>query len=160
MNLDESTSHPASTTPASTQTHTLLRRKAFSGMLSEALCSRAKRISERRPPASPSSVRRRTTSTTAATPKFSVIAEESEVDTTTRASSSFRSPSVSLVTSQVDSASTLGAANSNRNTIDPDEIPFARRARLAGKSFRGGKHDGELIFSTFSVPSSLTKLCH
>ncbi|EAU84604.2 hypothetical protein CC1G_00123 [Coprinopsis cinerea okayama7 len=67
----------------------LLRRKTLAGMLSEALCSRARKVSERR-----------------GTPKSS------------RSSTPPGAP-----------------------FIDEDEVPFARRAREAGRTFRGGKHD-------------------
>ncbi|KAG5653872.1 hypothetical protein H0H81_009694 [Sphagnurus paluster] len=73
-----------------------LRRHTLAGMLSEALCSRARRVSERRPSgaASPASTPRRTPE--AKTP-----------------------------------------------VVDEDETPFGRRARELGKSFSGGKRDGE-----------------
>lgn len=71
----------------------VLRRKTLAGMLSEALCSRARKVSERR-----------------GTPRTS-------------------------------GRSTPRVAQA---TVDEDEVPFARRAREAGRSFRGGKQDGEL----------------
>ncbi|KAH6915168.1 hypothetical protein BKA70DRAFT_1383297 [Coprinopsis sp. MPI-PUGE-AT-0042] len=70
----------------STDADRLLRRKTLAGMLSEALCSRARKVSERRSPRS-------------------------------------------------SGASTPGGI------FDDDEVPFARRAREAGRYFRGGKHD-------------------
>jgi len=76
----------------------LIKRKALAGMLSEALCSRARKVSERKWTPKSSG---------ASTPKeggvFSMFSQEEE-----------------------------------------DEVPFARRAREAGRVFRGGKHDGEL----------------
>ncbi|CAA7269359.1 unnamed protein product [Cyclocybe aegerita] len=123
----------------------ILRRKAFAGMLSEALCSRAKRVSEMRPPP-----RRRPSLSSSSSPtsssslKFSVIPEEPQP-------SSNAKPSVSLVTSDDDSSSPSSESSpssgstlrssANEDPADPAEIPFARRARLAGRSFRGGKHD-------------------
>ncbi|PPR04630.1 hypothetical protein CVT26_015009 [Gymnopilus dilepis] len=120
----------------------ILRRKAFAGMLSEALCSRAKRVSETRP--SSSARRRRPASPPR---RFSVIAEETEGQATTAdqlSSSAPSSPTISLVTSeqQVDQPE------------DEFEIPFARRARLAGKSFRGGKHDDISVIVAVISPSS------
>lgn len=58
-----------------------LKRKTLAGMLSEALCSRARRVSERKSPSLPPS------------------------------------------------------------SSEEDEVPFARRAREAGKRFSGGKND-------------------
>ncbi|KAF8645386.1 hypothetical protein AX16_007888 [Volvariella volvacea WC 439] len=79
--LDDSASpNPDGTIPAPvTPTERLLRRRTLAGMLSEALCSRARRVSERK-------------------------------------------------------------ASSNETVLE-DEVPFARRAREAGKAFRGGKTD-------------------
>jgi hypothetical protein len=73
-----------STTSASER---LLRRRTLAGMLSEALCSRARRVSE-----------------------------------------------------MVGRPALAGAQVADIN----DEVPFARRAREQGRSFRGGKNDGEL----------------
>lgn len=70
-----------------------LKRKTLAGMLSEALCSRARRVSER------------------------------------KASFSSSSPLPRPVVDQ------------QHNTKDEDEVPFARRAREAGKRFYGGKND-------------------
>lgn len=67
----------------------LLRRRTLSGMLSEALCSRARHVSERAGRTSPDS-------------KCDSRVQEAE-----------------------------------------EEVPFARRAREQGRSFRGGKNDGE-----------------
>lgn len=73
----------------------VLRRKALAGMLSEALCSRARKVSEQRSPKSSGT-------STPADGIFSAFSQEV-----------------------------------------PDEVPFARRAREAGRVFRGGKQDGE-----------------
>ncbi|PPQ73035.1 hypothetical protein CVT24_001415 [Panaeolus cyanescens] len=88
--------HLASSSSASPSS---LRRKTFAKMLSEALCSRAKRVSERR--GSRSMLRRR---------RPSSIPEEQP-------------------------------HNSQVKEEQEDEIPFARRARMSGKVFRGGKPD-------------------
>jgi hypothetical protein len=86
-------------------TKSLLGRRTLAGMLSEALCSRARTVSERRP----------RTTTPALTPK-------STPDTDVR---------------------TAEAGNEVRTDgNDDDEVPFARRAREQGKTFRGGKIDG------------------
>ncbi|KAJ3577025.1 hypothetical protein NP233_g37 [Leucocoprinus birnbaumii] len=78
---------PTAPAPATTAT-TTLKRKTLAGMLSEALCSRARRVSERKV-------------------------------------SNFR-PTLS---------------SSPEVEIDVDEVPFARRAREAGRRFVGGKND-------------------
>ncbi|KAF8907619.1 phosphatase 2C-like domain-containing protein [Gymnopilus junonius] len=114
----------------------ILRRKAFAGMLSEALCSRAKRVSETRPSSS-AAQRRRPASPP---PRFSVIAEESEGHEVTTDQAS--SPTISLVTS-----------DQVKQTEDEIEIPFARRAKLASKSFRGGKHDDISVIVAVISPS-------
>lgn len=74
----------------------ILRRKALAGMLSEALCSRARKVSEKR-----------------WTPK----------------SSGASTPADGFL-----------SAFSHE---EADEVPFARRAREAGRVFRGGKQDGK-----------------
>lgn len=74
----------------------ILRRKALAGMLSEALCSRAKKVAERR-----------------WSPK----------------SNGMSSPADGIF--------------SSFSQEEPDEVPFARRAREAGRVFRGGKQDGK-----------------
>ncbi|TFK71397.1 hypothetical protein BDN72DRAFT_837606 [Pluteus cervinus] len=79
--------------PANTAAERLLRRRTLAGMLSEALCSRARRVSERKRPSRSATDREAMSS-----PKITSIEED-------------------------------------------DEIPFARRAREAGKSFSGGKRD-------------------
>jgi hypothetical protein len=87
-----STLSPSSTVPMPRLTPTIdaIRRHSLASMLSEALCSRARRISERRP-----------------------------------------SSGVHM--------------DMRTNGMVEDEIPFARRAREAGKLFRGGKRDGALV---------------
>ncbi|RXW25812.1 hypothetical protein EST38_g39 [Candolleomyces aberdarensis] len=72
----------------------MLRRKTLAGMLSEALCSRAKKVAERR-----------------------------------------WSPKSSGTSSPAD------GIFSSFSQEEPDEVPFARRAREAGRVFRGGKQD-------------------
>jgi len=100
----------------------LLRRKAFAGMLSEALCSRAKQVSERRGASSSGRNKEMRANHTSNDIKLTVISEEH-----------------GFVTSH-----------------EEDEVPFGQRARLAGKSFRGGKQDGMLVtrrgMSTHACP--------
>jgi len=84
-----------SSSPGSSASGRLLRRRTLAGMLSEALCSRARRVSERRRPP------RRAVSPNATT----------------------TTPSINIVDTEI------------------DEVPFARRAREAGKVFGGGKND-------------------
>lgn len=121
----------------------LLKRKAFAGMLSEALCSRAKRVSETRTvPVSNSNLDPR--KPVAKKPRFSIIPEEAEP---TR-------EGIELVTSSSSSSTfTSKGAPEHEEYPDPDpdsvdagEIPFARRAKLNGKRFRGGKVDGGSCF--------------
>ena len=85
-NTSQTTSSTSSDT-VSSDADRLLRRKTLAGMLSEALCSRARKVSERRSPRS-------------------------------------------------------SGASTPSDILDDDEVPFARRAREAGRYFRGGKHDG------------------
>ena len=86
-----------------------VKRKTLAGMLSEALCSRARRVSERRHPGSiPIPVRRRPREATMGSPRLS---------------------------------STTPPIMEHED--GGDEIPFARRAREAGRRFMGGKKDGE-----------------
>ncbi|PPQ90483.1 hypothetical protein CVT25_014766 [Psilocybe cyanescens] len=137
-----SCSSSSSTTPNSQRTgkepSEILRRKAFAGMLSEALCSRAKRVSETRPPhplSCPTTTRRKPSPTHTPPPRFSVIPEEKP---STQTSST---PPVSLVTSETEESD------------DENEVPFARRAKLAGKVFRGGKHDDISVIVAIISPS-------
>ncbi|KDR72775.1 hypothetical protein GALMADRAFT_142508 [Galerina marginata CBS 339.88] len=131
---DKDSEHPPESAHAQ-----LLRRKAFAGMLSEALCSRAKRVSEIRPRSGSSSPRKRPASPQ---PSFSVIAEED----TEKDMSSSSQPSVSFVTSE----------EGKDEIYDDFEVPFARRAKLAGKVFRGGKHDDISVIVAVISPSPST----
>ncbi|KAF9523003.1 hypothetical protein CPB83DRAFT_910953 [Crepidotus variabilis] len=116
----------------------LLRRKAFAGLLSEALCSRAKHVSERRPSLSASQTRHRSSRTPSSSPKFTVIAEEPYPTTVPL------TPSVSLVTSEE----------------TDEEVPFGRRARQAGKVFRGGKHDDISVIVAVISPVASSSQAH
>ncbi|KAF5378089.1 hypothetical protein D9615_007604 [Tricholomella constricta] len=98
-----------------------LRRHTLAGMLSEALCSRARRVSERRP-----------SGTTSPVPAPS--------HTSCRPPSPETSASTSLHGAKGD-AHTHPASNAHAEE-NPDDTPFARRARELGKSFAGGKRDG------------------
>lgn len=82
----------------------ILRRKALAGMLSEALCSRARKVAERR-----------------WSPKSNEV-----------------SPSADGIFSSF-------------SREESDEVPFARRAREAGRVFRGGKQDGKPAFTVLLV---------
>jgi len=123
----------------------LLKRRAFAGMLSEALCSRAKRVSETRAvPVSNSHINPTPRKPVARKPRFSIIPEEAEP----------AREGISLVTSS-SSSSTFASKgaheheeypNTDADTVDAGEIPFARRAKLNGKRFRGGKVDGGSCF--------------
>ncbi len=98
----------ASATPSLGAREGILGRRTLAGMLSEALCSRARAVSERRGSGSSSRglpSRKGSPTLTKAVPSKGVENEE-------------------------------------------DEVPFARRAREQGKSFRGGKLDGECIYGS------------
>ena len=137
----------------------VLRRKALAGMLSEALCSRAKRVSEMRTTNSSSksrSAKQTLGSLPPIFPQLTVIPEEINNPTTISLLSS-RSSSSPLPLPSSPSPSTRSKSRSNsplqtlshretelepRMGIETDEIPFGVRARQAGKMFRGGKQDG------------------
>ncbi|KAL0948147.1 hypothetical protein HGRIS_010763 [Hohenbuehelia grisea] len=122
----ESDSHTSTTRPSSanqesigsskeTAADRVLRRRTLAGMLSEALCSRARKVSERRAAKATPIRRRREGSPT--------IAEE---------------------------ASAAGTAAA----VEEDEVPFARRAREAGKVFRGGKNDDISVIVAVISPAA------
>ncbi|KIJ92334.1 hypothetical protein K443DRAFT_13682 [Laccaria amethystina LaAM-08-1] len=99
-----------------------VKRKTLAGMLSEALCSRARRVSERKSGSIPIPILRRTRET------------GGTGGTCVRLSSS--TPIMEH---------------------DDDEIPFARRAREAGRRFTGGKKDDiSVIVAVISPSRSLT----
>lgn len=135
----------------------LLKRKAFAGMLSEALCSRAKRVSETRAvPVSNSHINPTPRKPVAQKPRFSIIPEEAEP----------AREGISLVTSS-SSSSTFASKGApeheeypntdpDADSVDAGEIPFARRAKLNGRRFRGGKVDGGFFFFFRSFFSSFS----
>ena len=96
---------------------TLLGRKTLAAMLSEALCSRARMVSERARAAKQGDV-------------FGEISTSCDSD---------RGRSTERVIN--------GDISPKVNPEDPveDEVPFARRAREEGKTFCGGKCDGKYI---------------
>ena len=91
-------------------------------MLSEALCSRARRVSERR------------------------------VNDAKKPSSGNLDGRVRGTDIHVDVGAKCDHARANTKPnvedVDEDEVPFARRAREAGKTFRGGKRDGMILSSS------------
>jgi len=89
--------------PASTAAERVLRRRTLAGMLSEALCSRARRASER---------------------------------------------------SHSDPLQKSTDAGAELDTTKADEVPFARRAREAGKVFRGGKNDDISVIVAVISPAA------
>ena len=127
------------------QSH-ILRRRSLASMLSEALCSRAKRVSEMR-----TSKKQIMSSSLPIFPQLSIIPEEMSDPT-----------AISLLSSQSSSAPSSLSPTSPRSPrrsnspspprsetgletetgIETDEIPFAVRAKRAGRVFRGGKQDG------------------
>ena len=167
----------------------ILRRKALASMLSEALCSRAKRVSEMRASSSKSTKQIVGTGTGSASgsgssllifPQLSIIPEEMHNPTTTvsllssqsssssPAPSSFSPPPSSPPThTTTRSRSGSRSRNSSPRTqtrhlqeekeidseetrIETNEIPFAFRAKQAGRVFRGGKQDGQFNSFLFS----------
>ncbi|KIM37457.1 hypothetical protein M413DRAFT_13389 [Hebeloma cylindrosporum] len=117
----------------------LLKRKAFAGMLSEALCSRAKRVSETK--VTPLSTHSHSTrKATTKKPLFSIIPEEAEPPR----------EGISLVTS---STFDEYPSTTEADTVDVGEIPFARRAKLNGRRFRGGKVDDISVIVAIISPS-------
>ena len=152
------------------QSH-ILRRKALAGMLSEALCSRAKRVSEMRTSSSkPTKQIMGSGSSLLIFPQLSIIPEEMNNPTTVSLlSSQSSSPAPSSSSSSPPtptrsrSRSRSKSGNSPRTqtrhlqgteldpetSIEANEIPFAFRAKQAGRVFRGGKQDGQ--FNSFSA---------
>ncbi|THU98530.1 hypothetical protein K435DRAFT_838066 [Dendrothele bispora CBS 962.96] len=93
----------------------ILWRRTLAGLLSEALCSRARRVSERR--------------------QNHVI-------------------SVPIPTSSTNvSGQNSGSGTSTHIQIE-DEVPFARRARESGKSFKGGKGDDISVIVAVISPAA------
>jgi hypothetical protein len=149
------------------QSH-ILRRKALASMLSEALCSRAKRVSEMRASSSKSTkpiMPVGSGSSLLIFPQLSIIPEEMNNSTTVSLlSSQSSSPAPSSFSPSPPtpprsrSRSRSRSRNSSPRTqtrhpqetgLDPEtrietnEIPFAFRAKQAGRMFRGGKQDGQ-----------------
>jgi len=140
------------------QSH-ILRRKSLAGMLSEALCSRAKGVSEMRTSSSKSKKQiMGSGSPLPIFPQLSIIPEEMNNPTTISLLSSQSSvSSSSSPTSPRSRSKSRRRSNSSSPTqtpshpetelepgtgIEPDEIPFAVRAKRTGRMFRGGKQDG------------------
>ena len=160
------------------QSH-ILRRKALASMLSEALCSRAKRVSEMQASSSKSTKQVvGSSSSLLIFPQLSIIPEEINNSTTVSLlssqssspapSSSFSpSPPTSSIRSRSGSKSRSRGRNNSPRTqtrhlqetelLDPEprietnEIPFAFRAKQAGRVFRGGKQDGQFWFFFFHL---------
>ena len=147
------------------QSH-ILRRKALASMLSEALCSRAKRVSEMR--ASSSKPTKQITGSGSGSslllfPQLSIIPEEMNNPTTVSLlSSQSSSPAPSSFSPSPPTPPRSRSGSRSRNSsprtqtrhlqeteLDPEtrietnEIPFAFRAKQAGRVFRGGKQDGQ-----------------
>ena len=152
------------------QSH-ILRRKALASMLSEALCSRAKRVSEMRASSSKSTNQiMGSGSSLLLFPQLSIIPEETNNSTTvsllsSQSSSPASSSFSSLPPTPPRSRSGSRSRNSSPRTrtrhlqeteLDPEtrietnEIPFAFRAKQAGRVFRGGKQDGQFNSIQFS----------
>jgi hypothetical protein len=145
------------------QSH-ILKRKALASMLSEALCSRAKRVSEMRVSSSKSTKQIVGSGPSLLIfPQLSIIPEEMNNPTTvsllsSQSSSPAPSPSPSTPTTRSRSGSRSRSRHSSpriqsrhlqetesdpETRIETNEIPFAFRAKQAGRVFRGGKQDGQ-----------------
>lgn len=97
-------------------------------MLSEALCSRARRVAEKKGSCSrdPASVLKSTSS--------------SKIPAEIHSTSSRTSAHLNSVPEELDGKAA---------TASDSEVPFARRAREVGRAFRGGKLDGEFHCRVF-----------
>lgn len=87
----------------------LLGRRTLAGMLSEALCSRAKSTAEK-----------------AYSSQAEIVDERAIPDD--------------------DGTTTQQCASASTDDPNIDDVPFARRAREEGRSFRGGKSDGKSCY--------------
>ena len=134
LTMEMSTSSTSPTSPSMpplrhTPTTDALRQHSLASMLSEALCSRARRVSERR-----ASLGSRKLTPTNLDP----YAQGTDLRV--------------AVGGGID-AGTSGGPESRAGLDaeeDEDEVPFARRAREAGKTFRGGKRDGIFLLVVLS----------
>ena len=157
----------------------ILRRKALASMLSEALCSRAKRVSEMGASSSKSTKQIvGSGSSLLIFPQLSIIPEEMNNSTTvsllsSQSTSSSPVPSTFSPSPPTPTRSRSRSRSRSRNSsprtqtrhlqdpeLDPEtrietnEIPFAFRAKQAGRVFRGGKQDGQFsCFLFFSLVS-------
>ncbi len=148
-------------------------RKAFAGQLAEALCSRAQRVAGRRGCRSASPVV--ATSLTAPLPAssgaakdaaapLSSIHEEEQDEHVTPSYAAMVAGDTEKSGSQSQKArrapgrrgsacaeTSLGceSAAAAEAPAGIDEVPFARRAALAGRVFRGGKCDGTFLLNIF-----------
>ncbi|KAL4245057.1 Protein phosphatase [Abortiporus biennis] len=112
----------SSSSSSSSSDDSILGRKSLAGMLSEALCSRARCVSEKR--GSSKSSRSKTSS--------GGVHKVRSKSSSTTGRGSFSSTS---------SSSSRNSTVVLEEEVDMDEIPFARRAREMGKLFQGGKPD-------------------
>lgn len=125
-----SSTSSGSSTPSGKVREGLLGRKTLAGMLSEALCSRARAVSERR----------------GGNPRNS----SASVSSSAPASSS-----AMPITSLSGSGELDGV---KAETSEEDEVPFARRAREQGRAFRGGKLDDISVLIAVVSPVETSKI--
>ncbi|KAJ7089898.1 hypothetical protein B0H15DRAFT_922698 [Mycena belliarum] len=105
---------------AEADAHGLLRRRTLAGMLSEALCSRARRVATRRAGGRSCASGSSAAASAAAAP----------------------SPSTPGLSASAPSGSRLDSLREEKEQeAEEDETPFARRARETGRVYRGGKND-------------------
>ncbi|KAF8063541.1 hypothetical protein FPV67DRAFT_251601 [Lyophyllum atratum] len=129
---------PSASSSSSTDSSSL-RRHTLAGMLSEALCSRARSVSERR--------HNRTNG-------FSSGLSSSAPAGSSPLSSSDRSCSSAPNSNAADARrSSPRRSPSPEPCADADETPFARRARELGKTFSGGKRDDISVLVAIVSPT-------
>ncbi|TFK35859.1 hypothetical protein BDQ12DRAFT_266453 [Crucibulum laeve] len=131
----------------------LLKRRTLAGMLSEALCSRARRVSERRGVSTRSTSSSLSSSPIVSSPLASSIPISSCLSS--KASLSTSSASSATTTPPISVTSATSSASTAQIDAYEDEVPFARRAREVGKVFRGGKNDDISVIVAVISPAEV-----
>ncbi|GLB42944.1 putative rRNA-processing protein utp23 [Lyophyllum shimeji] len=136
--------------PSSSLTNTSsLRRQTLAGMLSEALCSRARSVSERRHGPKNNVTPASSTAPSNRTGGHSSIPSHKDPSSTPPRDSSPRSHS----SAPSPSPPRPPQSSSTVPDPDPDETPFARRAREQGRTFVGGKRDDISVLVAIVSPT-------
>ncbi|KAJ7663857.1 hypothetical protein DFH06DRAFT_1471007 [Mycena polygramma] len=116
-----------------------LRRRTLAGMLSEALCSRARRVATRR-----AGKERGRACVVPGSPSSAASSGAASSLGSTSAASSLGSTSLPGVREEAVDAE-VG--------VDEDDTPFARRARETGRVYRGGKNDDISVIVAVIAPA-------